>query len=459
MHEQEGHPPITTPALVSPNEQLTHVKMINDYKEVTSDALIADIIDEMNKRDDVPFITLRDTPLVDVSITELDASTEYSHKFGDREVKYYGSRPYNYGGVFHYACDMNENPALSGIFERVKAIFPDIPLNSALITKYVDNESQLPLHADDEEEIDNHYPIISLSVGESRPMLFQDTRTSNKLRVVTLQQGDIMIMTGRSQRLYKHAIPACTEETGSRLSVTFRCIRVPTRPPRRSRQYSDVAATSPTRERSDSFSSNRSMRSKCLILHDSLYNQFRGQSVDGHATTMKSVKTLQSLSQPRTLNYLKKDSDLQHLEDSDSVGGHLGVNDLKHNPTHLVVKDLKAALLNMAQCCEARILFSLILPVGDSELNKKVKDFNEQATKLVSDLRKKSYFKSRLFTVFNPEFTSKFRSELNNLYEDSIHINSQGLSILAKHLSSVLRMVSIRYPVSDSTTTTLRRHY
>ena len=361
--------------------------------------------------------------------------------FNDRDVVYYGD-------TFHFARDPAENKVLNNIFNRIKEIFPNIPLNSAMITKYKDGECNLSLHADNEDEIDEENPIISLSLGASRPMIFQDRANKNKLRSVTLQHGDIMLMSGNSQKRCKHCNPACAEKIDTRISITFRCINQnqsradntrQTRPRRQTRSASYAAAT---------YSNNRSSSTnptytnkRCLILHDSMLNLVEQQALTGPNTKLRSIKTLERMTRTNTRNQLKEDN---LLKDSELIVVHLGVNDLKHAPTYLVIEDLKATLLNLAQSSRAKILFSLILPVGDPALNNRIKDFNTEAVQLITDFRKRGYLKHRLYTVYNKEFTEKPYQDIEYLYSDTIHINAEGTSILLKNLHRVIQSVTSR---------------
>ena len=325
-----------------------------------------------------------------------------------------------------------------------------------MITKYKDEECGLSLHADDEEEIDVENPIISLSLGASRPMIFQNKANKNRLTSATLHHGDIMLMSGHSQKRYKHCIPECAEKLESRISITFRCIKLNRSDGANIRRFSQrqtrprtYSAAISNNDRSTSATTNNTEK-RCLILHDSIYNQVDQHSLSGFETKLRSIKTLEEVSKSNTRKYLKKDN---LLKEADIIVFHLGVNDLKHVPTYTVVEDLKAALLNLAQSSpeETKIFFSLVLPVGDPALNNRINDFNSEAIRLITDLRKRSYLKFRLYTVFNTEFTEKHYDEIENLYSDSIHINAEGRSKLLNHLNRVLRCVTARGPSSIQT--------
>ena len=252
-----------------------------------------------------------------------------------------------------------------------------------------------------------------------------------------------MIMPGYSQQQFKHCIPLCSESVDTRLSITFRCI--PENSPVRDANPHHQTYSARLRENYQVNrvyqSSNTGEVTKCLILHDSIYNNFNEQHLKDTKTELRSIKTLQRLTTTKTLGYLKGNN---LLKAADAVVVHLGVNDLKHSPIHTVMEDLKATLLNLAQSSNGKIFFSLVLPVGDPALDRQVKDFNRQATSLIGRLRQKTYLKQRLYTVFNTNFTGKSHHELTNFYEDHIHINSRGTTMLLGHLDKVIKSVLAR---------------
>ena len=161
----------------------------------------------------------------------LDKCTEYTKHFSNREEAYYGSYDYSYSRVVHKARDFKKNSELDKIFTEIQSLFPSIGLNSAMINCYRNNKSYIPFHADDESDLDRRAPIITISLGQSRSMLFRDKRSKETLQTTTVEHGDLLIMSGESQNLYEHSISSRSDNLSVpdefRISITFRKVKKP----------------------------------------------------------------------------------------------------------------------------------------------------------------------------------------------------------------------------------------
>ena len=106
--------------------------------------------------------------------------------------------------------------------------------NGCLVNWYEPNHT-IGLHADDEKELDNSYPIMSLSWGGPRRFLLRPKKyTLNYIQKVTdilLKDGDWIIMGGKCQEEFKHEIPKlrkCDGPSSKRISWTIRKMINPT---------------------------------------------------------------------------------------------------------------------------------------------------------------------------------------------------------------------------------------
>ena len=95
--------------------------------------------------------------------------------------------------------------------------------NSVLANLYRDGQDSMGLHADDEKELGNEPVIASISLGENRPIIFQNKKTKEK---VTFDQphGSLLVMQGKTQDYWKHAINKSKKIDKPRINLTFRNI-------------------------------------------------------------------------------------------------------------------------------------------------------------------------------------------------------------------------------------------
>ena len=105
----------------------------------------------------------------------------------------------------------------------LEVVMPGYKFNSALINKYHDGDSHIPPHGDTEPEIAEGSDIVTISLGETRTIIFSNKKGdlvfSDKLR-----HGEVMVMSQQSQSVYSHQIPKelCCR---TRISITLRLIQ------------------------------------------------------------------------------------------------------------------------------------------------------------------------------------------------------------------------------------------
>ena len=81
-------------------------------------------------------------------------------------------------------------------------------------------------HKDDEKEIGptkENRIIASISIGQARRFSFKRI-SDNAVYDFTLEDGSLLLMTGRTQSLFKHSLPKQAKASGDRLNLTFRII-------------------------------------------------------------------------------------------------------------------------------------------------------------------------------------------------------------------------------------------
>ncbi len=156
-------------------------------------------------------------------LSQLIASTTFSHVFNNRSVAYYGNHTYTYVGGTHPPCSINNNPYLKTILDDVDKQFPEFKYNSAMVTQYSDGSKWIPFHSDDESCITPSSSIMTISLGETRTLQFSSKTDSPVEASLTLGHGDVVLMTQLSQNYFGHTIPR-DDSNNIRISITLRNI-------------------------------------------------------------------------------------------------------------------------------------------------------------------------------------------------------------------------------------------
>jgi alkylated DNA repair dioxygenase AlkB len=81
------------------------------------------------------------------------------------------------------------------------------------------------MHADDEAELGPEPVIASLSLGETRTLVFKHKQDKSLKPVkIPLASGSLLLMRGRTQARWKHGINRQSKPCGPRVNLTFRSI-------------------------------------------------------------------------------------------------------------------------------------------------------------------------------------------------------------------------------------------
>ena len=100
-----------------------------------------------------------------------------------------------------------------------------VRFNSLLLNRYRDGADRMGWHADDEPELDEQAPIVSLSLGAARDLRFRPRRGDAAPFAIHLADGDLLVMDPPSQRHWQHALPPRARVQQERINLTFRVIR------------------------------------------------------------------------------------------------------------------------------------------------------------------------------------------------------------------------------------------
>jgi alkylated DNA repair dioxygenase AlkB len=141
-----------------------------------------------------------------------------------RLTAWYGdpNMSYTYSGIL-----MNPHPwtltlslLKSQIEERTQHKF-----NSVLLNQYRNGSDSVAWHSDDEPELGETPVIASLSLGASRKFELRSKVKASLDRIeLLLNSGDLLIMSGTTQKHWQHQVPKMRRVRESRINLTFRYI-------------------------------------------------------------------------------------------------------------------------------------------------------------------------------------------------------------------------------------------
>lgn len=116
-------------------------------------------------------------------------------------------------------------PELTGLRERLCAEL-GTGFNSVLANLYRDGSDCMGWHSDDETELGPAPVIASLSLGATRRFVLKHRREPQRKLEIALPHGSLLVMSGATQRNYRHALPRTAKPVGERINLTFRRIVV-----------------------------------------------------------------------------------------------------------------------------------------------------------------------------------------------------------------------------------------
>ncbi|WP_046002973.1 alpha-ketoglutarate-dependent dioxygenase AlkB family protein [Pseudoalteromonas rubra] len=113
-------------------------------------------------------------------------------------------------------------PVLSAMRTRLMRQFGQ-DFNALLVNWYRDGQDSMGWHSDDEAELGACPTIFSLSLGATRHFKIRH-KQSQEILTLPLPTGSGLLMTGRSQQDYQHALPKQARVTQGRINLTFRTV-------------------------------------------------------------------------------------------------------------------------------------------------------------------------------------------------------------------------------------------
>lgn len=166
----------------------------------------------------------------DAAVSDLAAQLTWeqpSIRMFGREVQiprltcWMGEGSYTYSG--HTNIPVEPPPVVADLLAKLHA-FTGARFNSVLANYYRSGADSVAWHSDDEPELGDEPVIASLSFGAARDFQIKSKATGERT-TITLGHGDLLIMSGRSQAEYLHAVPKTARKVGERINLTFRLTR------------------------------------------------------------------------------------------------------------------------------------------------------------------------------------------------------------------------------------------
>jgi alkylated DNA repair dioxygenase AlkB len=130
---------------------------------------------------------------------------------------------YVYSGITYSPAPWIE--PLATLRAGLRAAF-GVDWNSVLANLYRDGRDSVGWHADDEPELGparDDIAIASLSVGAARRFVLKHRKDGRRIGF-ELGGGDLLLMRGRTQQRWLHAVPKTQTAVAARINLTFRVI-------------------------------------------------------------------------------------------------------------------------------------------------------------------------------------------------------------------------------------------
>lgn len=131
------------------------------------------------------------------------------------------------GAAYTYSGIKSEpNPWTDGLLHIRRKIEEavDSTFNCVLLNWYRDGKDSLSWHADDEKELGAEPVIASANFGATRDFQLRNTTDHSQKITIPLRHGTLLVMRGKLQQYWKHAVPKRANLHQSRFNLTFRTI-------------------------------------------------------------------------------------------------------------------------------------------------------------------------------------------------------------------------------------------
>ena len=154
-----------------------------------------------------------------------------------REVKIYGKTFEQPRLISYMASESRLNYKYSGLRLVPKDFTPTVikikelvekesgeSFNSCLLNFYRDGSDHVSWHSDNEKEYGKEPTIASFTLGTERDFILKEKINNDNKVKIKLENGSLLIMSGRTQEEWLHQIPKRAGVKTGRINITFRKI-------------------------------------------------------------------------------------------------------------------------------------------------------------------------------------------------------------------------------------------
>ena len=339
-------------------------------------------------------------------VEDMDDSFETIGTENSRDVSYFGKYNYRYSGGEHTAKPLPDE--ITKLIESIRPKLPDpaIPINSCLVSRYVNGSNMIPPHRDNEITIDPDSDIITISIGAERAMTFTNN-SGDETQHQVLKDCSMLVSSRFAQDFWLHSIEPCsTDEV--RYSFTLRHIAP-------------------------------HFINSTIILGDSNTVNVKfgeGEGTLGAWMPGKRVK----------VGHIEALPSAEEIGPYRNIVIHTGINSINCSQKYKtsnrsLIDTLEYKLRNICDTYpRARVYISLLLPTRLASLNYKVRDFNKLIMDMTCRLSRLNIIEhSCLGDVLSNEHGRwKPSGEGPNVYvprfEDCVHLGKIGIRMLAKNI-------------------------
>jgi alkylated DNA repair dioxygenase AlkB len=142
-----------------------------------------------------------------------------------RLMSWCGDIPYKYSGQILPPASIPK--PLMDLLEPLQTLC-DTPFNHIVLNRYRDRQDHMSMHADNEPELGRNPIIAALSLGTERVFHMLPKARKGRYkhqRKLKLSNGSLLVMGGRMQHSWRHAVPKSKSANGERINITFRYLR------------------------------------------------------------------------------------------------------------------------------------------------------------------------------------------------------------------------------------------
>ena len=127
---------------------------------------------------------------------------------------------YQYSGINNQP--LSWLPILQTIKQQIENHL-QLPFNAVLLNWYQQGQHSMGWHADDEASLGPEPNIASLSLGATRRFRLRH-RGDRQTLGIDLVDGSLLLMSGKLQQYWQHALPKTQRPMTGRINLTFRLI-------------------------------------------------------------------------------------------------------------------------------------------------------------------------------------------------------------------------------------------